>query len=161
MVIAKSAELLDRIRDLKTYDEKAANRIRYNYKMTEMQAALGEVQLARLDDFIVRRRTIAKRYINSLKSLAIKLPAHQDEHIFYRFAIGLDTDCEPIMHNLRQQGVGCARPVFLPIHRHLKMDGYPLTDHIWQTTLSVPIYPALQSAAIEQVITRFITNYSK
>ncbi|MGD1971224.1 MAG: DegT/DnrJ/EryC1/StrS family aminotransferase [Desulfobacterales bacterium] len=160
MVIAKSAELIDRIRDLKSYDEKAADRIRYNYKMTDMQAALGEVQLARLDDFIARRRTIARRYMDSLKSLAIKLPAHKDEHIFYRFAIGLDTDCEPIMHNLRQQGIGCARPVFLPIHRHLKMDGYQQTDHAWKTTLSVPIYPSLQTAAIEQVITRFIRNFN-
>jgi dTDP-4-amino-4,6-dideoxygalactose transaminase len=159
MVIAKSAELIDHIRDQKTYDEKAADRMRYNYKMTDMQAALGEVQLARLDDFITRRRTIAKRYLDSLQSLAIKLPANPDEHIFYRFAIGLDTDCEPIMHNLRQQGIGCARPVFLPIHRHLKMEGYPLTDHAWQTTLSLPIYPSLQPAAIEQVITRFISNF--
>ena len=159
MVIAKSAELIDRIRDLKTYDEKAVNRIRFNYKMTDMQAALGEVQLARLDDFIARRRTIAKRYIDSLKSLAIKLPADQDEHVFYRFAIGLDTDCEPIIQNLARQGIGCARPVFLPIHRHLKMNEYPLTDYAWKTTLSVPIYPSLPTAAIEQVITRFINNF--
>jgi perosamine synthetase len=102
MVIAKSAELIDRIRDLKTYDEKAADRMRYNYKMTDMQAALGEVQLVRLEDFITLRRTIAKRYMDLLKSLAIKLPADPDEHVFYRFAIDLDTDCEPIMHNLRQ-----------------------------------------------------------
>ena len=161
MVIARSPQIVERIRDFKTYDEKAANRIRFNYKMTDIQAALGEIQLAQLDDFIACRRDIARRYIRSLKSLAVTLPADQDEHIYYRFAVGLDTDCEPIMQNLARQGIGCARPVFLPIHRHLKMDGYPLTDKAWKTTLSIPIYPSLETAAIEQVISSFIRHFEQ
>ena len=158
MVIAKSPEIIERIRDLKTYDEKAANRVRYNYKMTEIQAAIGEVQLAQLDDFVARRRQIAQRYLRSFKSLAVRLPVDPDQHIFYRFSVGLDNDCEVILQKLRRQGVGCARPVFFPIHRHHKMDGYLITDNAWKTTLSIPIYPSLQPAAVEHVIERFITN---
>ncbi|MGD9175327.1 MAG: DegT/DnrJ/EryC1/StrS family aminotransferase [Desulfobacterales bacterium] len=161
MVIAKSPNIIDRIRDLKSYDNKSANRMRYNFKMTEIQAALGEVQLARLDDFIERRRNIAQHYFDSLRSLALKLPAHHDEHSFYRFAIGLDTDCESLIQHLVQDGIGAARPVFLPIHRHLKTEGYSLTDNAWQTTLSLPIYPSLHKAAIDHVISRFIRIFEK
>ena len=161
MVISQSPEWLERIRDLKTYDQKPADRIRYNYKMTDMQAALGKVQLGRLDDFISRRRKIAQNYIRALKTLAVKLPVDQAEHIYYRFAVGLDSDCEPMIKNLMRQGIGCARPIFLPIHRHLKMEGFAITDRAWKTTLSLPIYPSLPSGAIDQVINCFISNYAK
>ncbi len=161
MVISKSPELLERIRDLKTYDEKAADRTRYNYKMTDMQAALGKVQLGRLDEFISRRRKIAQNYIQAFDSLAVKLPVEQDEHIYYRFTVGLDSDCEAMIRNLGKQEIGSARPIFLPIHRHLKTDGYPITAHAWTTTLSIPIYPSLPSAAIDRVSDCFIRNYEK
>lgn len=158
MVVARSPEIIDRIRDLKTYDQKKANRVRYNYKMTDIQAAMGEVQLGRLDDFIARRRNIARSYIHGLKSLAIKFPEDPDQHIYFRFTVGLNADCEPIIERLVDQGIGCARPVFLPLHRHFKMDGYPLTDQAWKTILSIPIYPSLADEAVNQVITRFISN---
>lgn len=161
MVIAKSPDVLDRIRDLKTYDEKKADRMRYNYKMTDIQAALGEVQLGRLKDFISRRQNIAQHYRRSFQSFSVKLPADRDEHIYYRFAIGLDTDCRPLIQRLVQQGIGCARPVFLPIHRHLNLNGYPITDQAWKTTLSIPIYPLLEDEAMDQVITCFIKNIEK
>lgn len=158
MVVARSPEIIDRIRDLKTYDQKKATRVRYNCKMTDMQAAMGEVQLGRLDDFIARRRCIARRYIDGFKSLTVKIPEDPGHHIYFRFAVGLNTDCEPIIQRLVGQGIGCARPVFLPIHRHLKMDGYPLTDQAWETVLSIPVYPSLADKAVDQVIKRFISN---
>lgn len=161
MVVARSPEIIGRIRDLKTYDEKAADRMRYNYKMTDMQAAMGEVQLGRLDDFITRRRNIARRYIHGFKSLAINLPEDSGRHIYYRFSVGLNTDCGPTIERMVDQGIGCARPVFLPIHRHLKMEGYPLSDQAWKTTMSIPIYPSLADEAVDQVITRFIYNIEK
>ena len=161
MVVSKSTEIIDTIRNLKTYDEKTTDRIRYNYKMTDIQAAVGEVQLARLDDFVECRRNIAQQYVHSLKSSEINLPVDRGEHIYYRFVIGLGSDCESIIQKMVQQGIGCARPIFLPIHRHLNIDGYPLTDKAWKTTLSLPIYPLLKTTAIEKVITRFISNFRK
>ena len=156
MVTSNSTEIIERIRDLKTYDEKEADQVRYNYKMTDVQAAIGEVQLARLDDFIGQRKSIAHQYVKSLKSLNIKLPEENSAHIYYRFVVGLETDCDPFIRILSQKGIGCARPVFLPIHRYLKLDGYPVTDQVWETALSVPIYPSLNNKNIERLITEFI-----
>ena len=156
MVTSNSTEIIERIRDLKTYDEKEADQVRYNYKMTDVQAAIGEVQLARLDDFIGQRKSIAHQYVKSLKSLSIKIPDEHTGHIYYRFVIGLETDCDSFIRILSQKGIGCARPVFLPIHRHLKLGGYPVTDKVWETALSVPIYPSLSNKNIERLITEFI-----
>ena len=161
MVTSKSPEIIARIRDLKTYDGKEADTVRYNYKMTDVQAALGEVQLGRLDDFIEQRRKIAREYVKHLKSLSIKLPVEIDGHIYYRFVIDLEADFDWFIRKLAQKAVGCARPVFLPIHRHLKMDGYPVTDKVWETSLSIPIYPSLNNSEIEQIIAGFIGVYGK
>ena len=150
MVTSNSTEIIERIRDLKTYDQKEADQVRYNYKMTDVQAAIGEVQLARLDDFIGQRKSIAHQYVRSLKSLNIKLPEENSAHIYYRFVVGLETDCDPFIRILSQKGIGCARPVFLPIHRHLKLDGYPVTNKVWETALSIPIYPSLNNKNIER-----------
>jgi dTDP-4-amino-4,6-dideoxygalactose transaminase len=65
-----------------------------------------------------------------------------------------------LIQKLTRKGIGCARPVFLPIHRHLKMDGYPITDKVWETALSLPIYPSLQAKEVEQISTDFI-NFLK
>jgi dTDP-4-amino-4,6-dideoxygalactose transaminase len=161
MVTSNSPEFIARIRDLKTYDGKTADTVRYNYKMTDMQAALGEVQLERLPYFITQRRKIARKFCEDFTILNIKLPPETEDHIYYRFVIGLETDCEGFMRKLAQEAVGCARPVFLPIHRHLKKDGYPVTDKVWDTSLSIPIYPSLDNREIERIIDGFIGEYSK
>jgi dTDP-4-amino-4,6-dideoxygalactose transaminase len=156
MAASNSAEIIERIRDLKTYDEKEADKVRYNYKMTDVQAAIGEVQLGRLDDFIGQRKRIADNYFKSLKSLNIKLPEENSGQAYYRFVVGLEADCNFLIQKLTEKGIGCARPVYLPIHRHLKMDGYPVTDKVWETALSFPIYPSLHAQEVEQIITNFI-----
>ena len=159
MVTSKSPQIMARIRDLKTYDGKAADKVRYNYKMTDVQAAMGEIQLARLDDFIEQRRKIARLYVNRMKSLNIKLPVETDEHIYYRFVVGLETNCDGFIPKLTQKAVGCARPVFMPIHRHLRKTGFPVTDKVWETSLSIPIYPSISTSEIEQIIAGFISVY--
>ena len=161
MVLSNSSEIIERIRDLKAYDQKEADTIRYNYKMTDVQAALGEVQLSRLGDFIECRRKIARRYFNAFESCQLKLPAEDPEHIHYRFVIGLAADCDSFLKKLARRGIGCARPIFLPIHRHLKLDGFPLTDKIWKTALSIPIYPSLTDSEIQKVIAEFIGVYQE
>jgi len=161
MVTAKSPQIVARIRDLKTYDGKAADKIRFNYKMTDVQAAMGRIQLSRLDDFIEQRRKLAQLYGKRLESLNIKLPVETDEHIYYRFVVGLKTNCDGLIPKLAQKAVGCARPVFMPIHRHLKKEGFPVTDKVWETSLSIPIYPSLGNREIKQIIAGFISVYEK
>jgi perosamine synthetase len=71
MAASDSDEIIERIRDLKTYDEKEADKVRYNYKMTDVQAAIGEVQLGRLDDFIGERKRIAHPSISIIVLLLV------------------------------------------------------------------------------------------
>ncbi len=152
MVVSNSEKLSARINDLKAYDEKDHYEIRFNYKMTDIQAAIGLVQLNRLDAFIRKRRHIAERYLRELSFPELKLPPRDPAHIYYRFVVGLGVDSQATIRDLTNKGIGCNRPIHTPLHHCLDISGYPITDHAWETSLSIPIYPSLSDKDVDRVI---------
>ena len=151
MVISDNLDLLDRIRDLREYDHKKDTVVRYNYKMTDMEASIGICQLEQLPDFIRRRRRIAREYYMAFEQFPVQLPVRNEEHIYYRYIIGLGEDARPKIDALEDRGIMCARPVYMPIHRYLELRDYPVTEKIWRQSISIPIYPALKGEEIRRV----------
>ncbi|MBW1702144.1 MAG: DegT/DnrJ/EryC1/StrS aminotransferase family protein [Deltaproteobacteria bacterium] len=152
MVLSNSQDLLNRIRDLREYDQKSTLRVRYNYKMTDIQASMGLAQLDRLQSFIRKRRSIAQQYYKGFDSLPFQLPLRDDGHIYYRYVIILEEDSGPQILALAKKGIECARPVYMPLHRYLKTRGYRRTEQIWKKSLSIPIYPSLTDDDVNRII---------
>ena len=153
MVLSNSRDLLDRIRDLREYDQKGGQGVRYNYKMTDIQAAMGIVQLERLQDFISKRRSVAERYHKGLEALPFDLPPRDSGHIYYRYVLGLEKDSGPLINAMSKKGIECARPVYMPLHRYLKTgEDYPVTEKLWNGSLSLPIYPALTKEQADRIV---------
>ena len=152
MVVSDSKDIVDRIRDLKSYDQKEDYRIRYNYKMTDVQAALGLSQLNRLDTIIRRRRAIADQYTGSFEGLDIDLPADNSGHIFFRYVLGLNMNCLPWIRHLARKGVVGERPIYLPLHRQLNREDCPMSEIAWNHSLSIPIYPSLTDDEVTRII---------
>ena len=152
MVVSNSENLCARIKDLKTYDEKDHYETRFNYKMTDIQAAVGLVQFNRLEAFIHQRRKIAQRYLKKLSYPELRLPPHEPDHIYYRFVVGLKGDSRTIIRDLNAKGIGCSRPIHTPLHHCLGISGYPITDNAWETSVSVPIYPSLNDESVDRII---------
>jgi perosamine synthetase len=155
MVVSGSKKIIERIRDLRDYDEKRRYRIRYNYKMTDIQAALGSVQLKKLESFICSRRRIARHYDDFLKDLNLKLPPADPGHIYFRYVIGLESDSAALIQNLQKRGIMCAKPVYKPLHRYLQQKGFSNTDRVWRNSISLPIYPKLTRSAADRVLSAF------
>ena len=147
------AHLVARVRDARDYDERADLTPRFNYKMTDMQAALGQSQLARLDAFIARRRAIAARYRARLTPLAGCRPPSDpgERHVFHRFVVTVERPLGPLLERLARGGIAARRPVFRPLHRALGLDGYPEADRLWTHCLSLPCYPSLTDAEADAV----------
>ena len=152
MVVSSSKHITDQIRDMKSYDQKEDYRIRFNYKMTDIQAALGLCQLGRLDNIIRRRRTIAEKYTRSFKKLDLGLPPEDAGHIYFRYVIGLNRSSAPWIQHLASKGIGSDRPIFLPLHRQLQRQGCPESEKAWNNSLSIPIYPSLTDDEITRII---------
>jgi perosamine synthetase len=144
MVLSNYEGLLEGIKDLRDYDEKDDFAVRYNYKMTDIQAALGISQLKKLSLFIQKRKEIADKYDRIFDALSITAPfvPKGREHIYYRYIVFLE-NAERFMDSMIKRGVTCRRPVFKPLHRYLGLSGYATTDMVWERAVSIPIYPSL------------------
>jgi len=152
MVATNSRDIAVRIGDLKAYDKREDYKVRFNYKMNDIQAALGIVQLKQLGPFVRRRKEIAERYNRAFNSFRLKLPPTDTGQIYFRYVIGLKMDSRPWIQEFARRGIICERPIHFPLHQNLQLGGYPGTEKAWKQTLSIPIYPALTDEEVSRVI---------
>jgi perosamine synthetase len=151
MVTFKSQEALERARDLREYNFKKTYKLRYNYKITDMQAALGITQLAKLPEFIEKRRSMAESYNKVFQSIPAILP-DLNESVFYRYIIHLKKpNVKEIVKALENRGISSQCPVH-PLHRLLDLKGFDNAEKAMQTALSIPIYPSLTEDEIDTIV---------
>ena len=156
MVLTDDPDLAEAVRDFREYDMKEELLPRFNFKMTDIQAALGRVQLGKLDAFVERRKRIASLYDAAFRDLEVELPPKVEdaEPSYYRYILRVGSDSEEVVEALRTRGIGAARPVFRPIHRYLGLPpgNFPGTEDIYRRAVSIPIYPSLRDGEVERVI---------
>ncbi len=154
MVVSDSEELISRIKNLREYDNKDEYALRFNYKMTDIQAAIGLSQLSRLEELLDRRRVIADLYFKEFRDCGFPLPVWREgrEHIYYRFVVQTEEDVSGYLERLQKKNIMCQRPVYIPLHICLGLSGYPFTMEAWKKTVSIPLYPSLREAEFEKII---------
>jgi dTDP-4-amino-4,6-dideoxygalactose transaminase len=134
--------------------------IGFNYRLTDLQAALGSSQMPRLEAFIAKRADIAARYDEALRTTPY-LPSPRARpgyrHGYHLYVIRT-RDRERVYRALRDRGVG-VQVHYVPVHHHpiaandiLPDDGLPNCDAAYDEILSLPIYPGLTSADQDHVI---------
>ncbi len=149
MLFTDDEALAKEARDLRDYDNRDDYRPRHAFKMTDIQAAIGRVQLETLPEFLVQRRSIAERYHEAFDGLPLELP-RQNDHIFFRYVVALDRR-NALETHLQRSGVDAKRPVYRPAHHYLGGE-CPGADRAHQRGVSLPIYPGLATADCDRVI---------
>ena len=129
----------------------------FNYRMPEMSAALGESQLKRLDSFITKRRTAAKRYDTLLKKIPnLILPTTERVyeksawHLYpVRLAPAIAHKRDAVFAKLREAGIG-VQVHHVPVHLHVYYEklGYtkglcPNTEVFAASEISIPLFPGI------------------
>lgn len=154
MVLSDSEDLILKIRDLRDYDDRDDYALRYNYKMTDIQASLGVNQLSCLESFIEKRREIAMLYFDEFRDCSFSLPIWKEKggHIYYRFVVKTENNGSGYLEKLHGRKVMCRRPVYMPLHMYLDLSGFPDTIEAWQRTISIPLYPSLTEKEIEKIL---------
>ncbi len=151
MLLTDDDALAEHARDLRDYDNRDVFARRHNFKMTDFQAAIGSVQLGRLDQFISRRREIAQQYNDAFRSLPMMLPKG-DYHVYSRYVVALENRDALAIH-LKRSGIEAKKPVYKPLH-HLGFtpSNCPNADQADRQCLSLPIYPSLSDSDVDRII---------
>lgn len=151
-VISRHKTLIDQIVDYRNFDNREDDRRRFNFQMTDVQAAIGRVQNSRLNEFIERREKIFDRY----KSADIPLIDSSDcdtAPVRYR-AVALNDKPDALIAHFAQHGIVAINPMR---ESELLDQGhnYPNALELSRKTVSLPIYPSMSDEDVTRVINAF------
>lgn len=129
----------------------------FNYRVTDIQAALGAHQLDKLDAFVARRNELAERYRSLLADLPVTLPPAAPagwRHAYHLFPIRV-AERHRVYDRMRERDIG-VQVHYVPIYRHplhaAPPGDYPNTEAAYAQLLSLPLYPALAEADQDRVV---------
>ncbi len=131
----------------------------YNYRLSDLHAALGRSQLAHIDDFIARRRTLAENYHQALADLPLILPQPDANGAWHLYMVELTAhDRTEVFNALRARGIG-VNVHYIPIHWHpyyqqlgFKRGQFPQSESYYNRALTLPLYPGLSADNQNEVI---------
>lgn len=185
MAVTRSPELARRMRTMRLHgiDRDAFDRFRsekpswyyevvapgFKYNLTDIAAAMGLVQLKRLDGFQAYRDDLARRYHERLAGLPLILPAAAptgDKHAWHLYVVRLNDDAvargvtrDAVIQALAAEGIGTSVH-YVPLHRHpywrdryqLTPEQFPVTETAFQRMISIPLYTRMSLADQDRVI---------
>jgi UDP-4-amino-4,6-dideoxy-N-acetyl-beta-L-altrosamine transaminase len=134
----------------------------YNYRITDIQAALGTSQMHKLDRFIATRRAFAAQYPEWLQELPLRLPPASDQSGWHLYPVQLDTargtpPRDTVFEIMREQKIG-VNVHYMPIHLHPYyqrlgfIEGqFPVAENFFANLLSIPLHPGLTSEDLQRV----------
>ncbi|MFT5923066.1 MAG: UDP-4-amino-4,6-dideoxy-N-acetyl-beta-L-altrosamine transaminase [Glaciecola sp.] len=124
----------------------------YNYRMSDLHAALGLSQLSKLDSFIFRRTELALKYQKKLINLPLKLPAFSDSSnsAWHLYMVELiQHDRKSVYEQLHAKGIG-VNVHYIPIHLHpyyqqlgFNKGDFPIAENFYNNALTLPLFPSL------------------
>jgi len=137
----------------------------FNYRMTDIQAALGSSQLARLDSYVERRNVLAQRYAELLSGLPLQLPTvlAGNRSSFHLYVVRVKSNARgatrtQVFSELRQSGMG-VNVHYMPVHLqpyYQKLGfvpgAFPVAESYASEAITLPLYPELTEEGQNQVM---------
>ena len=128
----------------------------FNNRMTDIHAAIGRVQLRKLENWTMKRQSNAAFYDENLKGVKVPPVMENAVHVYHQYTIRIENlDRDRFAEELKNLGVGSGVYYPIPNHRlaayNLNLD-LPETELASQQVLSLPVYPSLTQANLEKVV---------
>jgi UDP-4-amino-4,6-dideoxy-N-acetyl-beta-L-altrosamine transaminase len=137
----------------------------FNYRMTDLQAALGASQLERLEEYIVGRHAVAMRYAELLEQVPVTRPFQApDRHsALHLFPIQVPGDRRRVFEAMREAGIG-VNVHYIPVHTQpfyramgFQTGAFPAAEAYYHHAISLPMFPQLSLAHQDRVLTALRT----
>jgi perosamine synthetase len=166
MLVTNDEALADRARLLKDHAMTPGKRyhhseVGYNYRMTNLQAALGLAQLERIEETLAKKRSLAKLYsdhLSGIESIVLPQEAGWARNVFWMYSLlvtkASKVDRDRLMMGLRKAGID-SRPFFLPLHTlppYLETEcAWPVAEDLSRRGMNLPSYPGLTESQIDYI----------
>ncbi len=161
MITTHDGDLAERVRLLREHGMRVRYHhevIGYNFRMTDIAAAIGLAQLPKLPAANERRRAIAARYDAELGGVAPPFVRPDVTLVFHQYTIRVARRDE-FADRLKERGVGSAIYYPIPVHRQKPFlalgygdESYPVTERLPEQVLSIPVHPSLSDDEVATVI---------
>ncbi len=161
MITTDDGELADRARLIRSHGQRQRyyhETIGYNFRMTEIQAAIGQVQLGKLEQFIQSRRANAQYLIQRLKDVIIPREAPACRHVYHQYVIRVPDGRDRLAEQLRDRGIATGIYYPLPVHKQVAYQqlGYdhhlPVAEIACREVLALPVHPALTREDLDKIV---------
>lgn len=173
MVVTKNEDVAERARHFRGQGL-ADNReywhdvIGYNYRMTNICAAIGLAQLERADEFLAKKRRLAKYYEQQLAGLPVEVhsEASGTTHSYWMISILVKnaSDRDPLRNHLRESGIE-TRPLFYPAHTMpmyaTERPPFPVAEDLSQRGINLPSWPGVTDAQMQTIVSEIGEYFRK
>lgn len=146
MVLSDAPAILRKVRSMRCARQNRRGKA-FGYTMSDMEAALGRSQLARLPAFIEKRRAIARLYRKELSGAPVGFIEEEEgkDPACFRFIVRLPAgEPGPVRSAMAERGIECKRPFEEPILGVMWEQKLPGSREAFETLLSIPLYPSLR-----------------
>ena len=167
MIISKNSEYVKKARDYREHDMRKNYYPRFNFQMTDLQAAMGIVQLNKFDNFLEKRKSIAEKYLEICEEKRWDYQKAKKSNFtqnWFRFVIKGQKDfIIKLKNKLNKAGVNCVIPIekwqLLSVYLKINITEFQISKKITETTLSLPIFPDLLDYNDFQVLLEFLRGF--
>ena len=162
MITTSSKEHAETLRMLRHHGSRQTyrhERVGWNSRLDELQAAVLRVKLKRLDEFNAARRRVAERYRQRLKGVQLPAEDARGRHVYHQFTIRSDKR-DAVREALAADGIGASifyptplhrQPAYEPVNRGVSL---PASEAAARGVLSLPIHPLLDEASVQRICAR-------
>lgn len=168
MILTDDDEIAEKCRLLRDHGQAAKYEhvlVGYNYRMTEIAAAIGLVQLKKLEGWVKQRRANAKALANGIAGIDGLVPPAEGNwmvHSYYQFVVRREDEFplarDEIVRRLTDQGIGCRPSYPMPLYkqkalRDLKVRGRcPIADDVVPRLFELPVHPSVTPEDLERIV---------
>lgn len=161
--ITRNPDLMTHEADGPWYYQQVA--LGFNYRMTDMQAALGYSQMDRLEEFVSRRRYLAKRYDELLRNLPVRIPVQSPDtdSSWHIYVVRLDLDQvkrskREIFAEMKKRGI-VLNLHYIPVHTQpyyeklgFKQGDFPVSEQYYKQAFTLPLYYSLTDEQQNEIV---------
>ncbi|MBU1695327.1 MAG: DegT/DnrJ/EryC1/StrS family aminotransferase [Verrucomicrobia bacterium] len=155
-VCSLTPSITERVREFRYYRHRRDGRMRFNYKMQNLHAALGRSQLKKLLQFIERRHAIAHQFLGVFTAAGgdLRQSMHQvDGAVYFKLALRLaPADRDRLLDEAQQRGLPCSTEFDWVAEEPGR---YPNAEHLMARIITLPVYPALTDGEVRSLSTMF------